>query len=78
MGASRRGTGLTDQAQTRDIFRYKPGEAFRYAARRDGGPILLREQEIDLVRLCDVMEGFAIRLGGVDGALEAAGWEGSW
>ena len=56
----------------------KQGDAFRYAVRRDGGPIVLREQQIDLVRLRDVMEGFANFLGGVDGALDAAGSEGPW
>ena len=43
-----------------------------------GGPIILREQQIDLVGLRDVMEGFANFLGGVDGALDAAGSEGPW
>jgi len=56
----------------------KQGDAFRYAVRRDGGAIILREQQIDLVRLRDVMEGFANFLGGVDGALDAAGSEGPW
>lgn len=43
----------------------KQGDAFRYAVRTDGRPIILREEQIDLVRLRDVMEGFANFLGGV-------------
>lgn len=56
----------------------KQGDAFRYAVRTDGRPIILREEQIDLVRLRDVMEGFANFLGGVDGALDAAGSGGPW
>ncbi len=51
----------------------KQGDAFRYAVRTNGRLIPLREEQIDLVRLRDVMEGFANFLGGVDGALSAAG-----
>ena len=56
----------------------KQGDAFRYAVQTDGRPMILREEQIDLVRLRDVMEGFANFLGGVDGALDAAGSEGLW
>jgi hypothetical protein len=56
----------------------KQGEAFRYAMRRDGSPIRLRDNHIDLVQLRDVMEGFENFLLGVDGALDAARSEGRW
>jgi hypothetical protein len=56
----------------------KQGDAFRYAVRRGGGPLTLREQQIDLVRLSDVMEGFANLLGGVDGGFDAVEAERSW
>jgi hypothetical protein len=56
----------------------KQGDTFRYAMRRDGGPILLRDHHIDLVQLRDVMEGFENFLGGVDGALDAARSEVPW
>lgn len=52
------------------------GDAFRYAMRRSGTTIVLREEHIDLLQLRDVMEGFKNFLGGVDGALDAAGPEG--
>ena len=56
----------------------KQGDAFRYAMRRDGRPIPLRDHHIDLVQLRDVTEGFENFLGGVDGALDAARSEGPW
>ncbi len=56
----------------------KEGDAFRYAVRTDGRPIILREEQIDLGRLRDVMEGFANFLGSVAGVLDAAGSEGRW
>ncbi len=56
----------------------KQGDAFRYAIRRNGSPIILPEYYIDLAQLRDVMEGFENFLGGVDDALEDARSEGPW